>query len=74
MEENEHFIIHIYHAPVSMESHVYGKENYRREVEFLQALTGLREPIPDNAPPWFPVDDEQFDAYLDFKRTLYLQA
>ena len=72
MEENEHFIIHIYHAPVSMGSHVYGEENYRREIEFLRQVTGLREPIPNNEPPWFAVDDEQLDAYLAFKRTLYL--
>jgi hypothetical protein len=72
MEENEHFIIQIYHAPVSMESVVYGRENYHLELEFLQQLTGLREPIPDDEPAWFSVDDDQFDAYLAFKRKLYL--
>ena len=70
MEDDEEFVILIYHEPVEMEAPVRGKERYLREIAFLKELTGWFSPNPDESPTVFPLDDAQFDAYSDFRRNL----
>lgn len=70
MEEADEFIILIYHHGCEIVLPVHGSDRYSREKSFLNELIGWYDSEPGTSPEIYPLDDVQFDAYLDFRKTL----
>jgi hypothetical protein len=66
MKEHDQFTVNIYHDGCEIAMPVHGFDRYRQEKAFLNELVGLREAALEV----YPLDDAQFDAYLDFRKSL----
>ena len=61
----------LYHEGVVVRTRVRGKKRYLLERAFLDALVGLNRPPdsrPEPRPEFYPLNDEQMDAYFAFRR------
>ena len=69
------YIIKIYHDGVVIDFPVIGEERYLAEKEFLNRLAEIRAgnldrrvTIPDFFYDFYYLDDNKFNAYLDFRK------
>lgn len=70
MQEGDEFIILIYHNGCEIGMPVHGNDRYSREKSFLNELIGWYDSEPGTSLEIYPLDDQQFDAYLDFRKML----
>lgn len=78
MPQDDHrFVIKIYHNGCVIGMPTEEQDRYVKEKRFLDELTGmwysqdiLPRPIPDPEFDFYMLDDDQFDDYLEFRKSL----
>jgi len=73
--DDHEYIIQIYHGPVEIGFPVPGKDRFLKEIAFLDKLAGWPSSgfgrfVPDSVDGYYVLNDEQFDQYLSFRKTL----
>lgn len=74
MGKYERFIMQIYKSPVLISRRIRGRKNLLLERAFLDDLLGFdsrpARPIPDPKGDIYMLDDEQLNAYFEFRKSL----
>ena len=73
------YIIKIYHAPAEIGFPIRGRDQFLKEIAFLDELAGwpsagLGRFIPDSVDGYYVLDDKQYELYLSFRKTLSVGA
>lgn len=71
MEDEQHYVIEIYHEGVCIKAPIRGRERFIREKQFLGELTGLVHPTdgtPDPSTDFYMLNDEQLAEYSAFRK------
>ena len=74
MANTREFIMKIYHTGALMGLPCFGQEAYLEDRDFLDKLTdreyhNIERPVPDPDHDTWVLDDQQYDAYLDFRKS-----
>lgn len=73
MVDTSKLLMNIYHNGVVGGFLCRGQDTYLEDRDFLDNLTGreyhnYERPVPDPTQDTYVLDDQQFDAYLDFRK------
>ncbi len=74
MANTREFIMNIYHTSALIGLPCLGREAYLEDRDFLDTLTGreyrnIERPVPDPDHDTWVWDDQQYDAYWDFRKS-----
>ena len=76
MEDQQRFVIEVYHNGVCFKAPVQGRDRYLKEKAFLAELTGdttyeaSNRPVPDPPGDFYMLDDEQLGEYSAYRKLL----